>query len=116
MRDLYKTELAFRFRHDLNAMGLGYELRYLDRNGSLVAHELSNLTQTWTGAVLDASLEKRLNGRLTLNLTGYGLLGNREYRERFLYSAGATDGTVSRREQYSEVRDRRFKLSLRGSF
>ena len=116
MKDEYDSELAFRYRHDVDSIDLGYEFRYLSRRGDLAAHELSNLTRTWTGAVLDALIEKRISRRLSIKLAGYGILGNREYRQRILYSDGAIEGTVSRHERYAERRDRRFKLSLLGSF
>ena len=70
------------------------------------------------GPRLEAFAEKSLAYGLTLRVEGYGLMPNhnREYQDRILYVGDAANGVISRTEHYTEIRDRRFVVSLRGRF
>lgn len=116
MREALDYEASFGFRHDMTLWGMSYGASYSDRGGAFPINDIRESGFLSFGPLVDAFIEKKIFGGMTLRLDGYGLLKSKEYRSRTLYLDDAIAGTVLRTERYKEIRDRRFSLSLRGTF
>lgn len=114
----WKNELDLGFRHDITSAGISYGVKYQRRGGTVSYSDIRVQRIFARGPRLEAFFEKKLGYGLTARIDGYGLLPqrNREYQDRILYSDDVIAGTVLRTETYVERRDRRFTLSLRGTF
>jgi outer membrane receptor for ferrienterochelin and colicins len=116
--EVWPLEIDLGFRHDLTAWGMSYGLKYTDRHGDLPFTDIRVQKSEGQGPQLEAFAEKKLTGGLTLRVEGYGLIPQRSkfYQRRTLYSDDIIGGTVSRREAFVAREDRRFVVSLRGTF
>lgn len=106
------------FRHDITAWGLSYGMTYDERNGELISSDIRVTEFESQSPRIEAFVEKKLFGGLTLRAEGWGLIPkrSREYQRRTVYSDDVIRGTVSRREFFEDRLDRLFKISLRGTF
>jgi outer membrane receptor for ferrienterochelin and colicins len=118
VQNLWTDELDATFRHDITAWGFSYGTTFKMTEGRQVFSDARVLRFYERGPRLEAFVEKTLPYALTLRIEGYGLMPkhNREYQQRFLYVNDAANGILSRTERYTEIRDRRFVVSLRGRF
>ncbi len=111
--------LTVSFRHDLKAWGASYGFTYQRYGWTTIASDLIAREYYWIGPTLDAFVEKRLSPQLTLRLEVQNLV-DREEKTRLLYAqssvANGVNGPLGRFETYSENRDTRFALRLRGRF
>ena len=116
--NLWDQELDASIRHDVTHWGFSYGAKFIMSEGQQVFSDARVLRLFERGPRLEAFGEKSLPGGLTLRVEGYGLmpLHNREYQSRILYVGSAASGAVSRTEHYTETKDRRFVVSLRGRF
>jgi hypothetical protein len=109
-------ETSFGFRHDLTAWRASYGFDYLDVSGDQLVSDVRLWEMLGRGERLNAFVEKALWGSLSIRVDAYNLNGAREYKDRLLYTVSQLDGTISRTENYVEIRDRRFAVRLRGKF
>ena len=114
----WDSELDAAIRHDVTAWGFSYGAKLLMTEGPQITSDARVLRFYERGPRLEAFAEKSLPYGLTLRVEGYGLMPNhnREYQDRILYVGDAANGVISRTEHYTEIRDRRFVVSLRGRF
>ncbi len=117
-QNLWTDELDASFRHDVTAWGFSYGTTFKMSEGQQVFSDARVLRTFERGPRLEAFMEKSLPYKLTLRVEGYGLMPhhNREYQQRILYVNDAGNGIISRTERFTEIRDRRFVVSLRGRF
>ena len=118
VQSLWTDELDAVFRHDVPVWRLSYGATLKLTEGSQVFSDARVLRYFERGPRLEAFVEKSLPYALTLRIEGYGLMPkhNREYQQRILYVNDAGNGIISRAERFTEIRDRRFVVSLRGRF
>lgn len=114
----WDSELDLGLHHDVVAWGFSYGLKYQQRGGVIRASDIRVQKFDSRNAHLEAFAEKTLGYGLTLRAAGYGLMPphSRHYTSRVLYVGSVATGVVSRRETYTEHRDRLFMVSLRGTF
>ena len=116
MPNVYDSEITLGFRHDLNKLRAAYGATLLATTGELVNSDIRNLTYTSRDPRLQIFAEKGLPHDLTLRAEIYNLTGSPETGRRLLYTVSQANGAINRTESYTETKDTRFVLRLRGRF
>jgi len=116
MPNVYDSEITLGFRHDLNKLRAAYGATLLATTGELVNSDIRNLTYTSRDPRLQIFAEKGLPHDLTLRAEIYNLTGSPETGRRLLYTVSQANGAINRTESYTETKDTRFVLRLRGKF
>ncbi len=114
----WDSELDLGLRHDVVAWGFSYGMEYEQKTGTIQGSDIRVQKFDARNAHLQVFVEKTLGYGLTLRAEGHGLMPehSQHYRQRVLYVGSVATGVVSRRETYTEHRDRLFMVSLRGTF
>lgn len=112
----HEAEITVNFRHDLTGIDAAYGVNYVDTVGDLIISDIRNLDRLSRAGRLDVFMEKAIPLGLTLRLEAYNLTNSREFKSRSLYEVSQADGQLFRSERYTEIRDRRFAVKLRGTF
>ena len=114
----WDDEVDFSLRHDVTAWGMSCGGKLTATEGQQTFTDARVQRVFERGPKLEAFVEKKLWAGLTGRIDAYDLMPkhNREYQSRILYTRDIIDGAISRTERYTEIRDRRFVVSLRGRF
>lgn len=111
-----KLDWELGLQHDITRFGVSYGISYAQREGKSLESDLKNTAFLSSGSVVDAYIEKQLSDTISLRFDAYGVTKSKIYRDRIIYADNASDGGQLRTENYTESRDRRFSLSLKGVF
>ncbi len=112
----FVNEFQLGLRHDLTRWRAAYGVEAFETTGDQLLTDVRNFEYFSRGVRVNAFVEKTLWGGYSLRLDAYNLNGAREYKRRLLYSFSQLDGAIARTETYTELRDRRFAVRLRGKF
>ena len=85
------------------------------KKGQVLA-TIDPLTYTSRDPRLQIFAEKALPHDLTLRAEIYSITGSAEQGRRILYNVSQTNGAIYRTESYTETKDTRFVMRLRGNF
>ena len=111
-----RTNWSVGFRHDVSGIGLSYGL---DIKRLVGVNRTDNVRDRWRyedDIKMTAFLETRVFGSMTLRFDGARLLEDKARRTRTLYVTNVADGGLRRLEEYDQVADRLYTVTLRGSF
>ncbi len=115
-----KYQFDVSYRQDLRGLGASWGFSFKDTGVSSYSTDLVglNLQQQYLAVepVLEAFVEKSLSGATVLRIEVQNLSGVDERRSRFYSRYGVTPAPVLRSEAYTEDRDIRFAVRLRGVF
>jgi hypothetical protein len=109
-------EVSLGFRHDVTAWRASYGFDYLDTSGPQLVSDVRNWEELFRGERVNLFVEKTLWGNYSLRFDAYGVSASREFKNRRLFAVSQADGAIARSESFSEIRDRRFSVRLRGKF
>ena len=114
--NLWDNEYSFSFRHDLTKLKASYGFLYLATDGVNTTSDIRTLQILKRAPRLSVFAEKALPHDLTLRFEIYNLTGSQETSYRALYNVSQDNGAVNRTETYTETRDIRYVIRLRGKF
>lgn len=103
------------FRHDVARWRSAYGFSVRSTGRENITSDLLVTDYFRMEPALEAFFERTLTPRMTLRFEGMNLGRGPESRERFLYAVNAIDGRLRRVDTYSEHRDIRFSIRLRGN-
>jgi outer membrane receptor protein involved in Fe transport len=109
-------EFTVEYRHDVRSINLSYGFDYRDRGTDRIQSDLFSRDLFRPGPSLSAFTEKRVSDKLVLRAEAQNVIGGNEYRERQIFAVNQIDGLVRRLDRYSEYRDTRFAMILKGTF
>jgi len=116
----FQRQYELGMRHDVTKWGLSYGISSKFFGSSMPSRDLNFSYDLNLDPIIDIFIEKELFNGITLRFEGNGLFPSNENRTRTLYSVSNIDGVITRdvirTEYYDETRDRRYVISLRGTF
>ena len=116
----FRSQFELGMRHDVTQWGLSYGFTSKFFGSTRPFRDLNYSYDLNLDPIIDIFIEKELFKGITARFEANGIYPSNENRTRTLYSVSNSGGVITRNvirtEHYDEVRDRRFLLSLRGTF
>lgn len=116
MAQTWKSRTELGIRHDLADWNLSYGASYDQWGGDNLRSDWTEFRHFFRDPEYQAFIEKRFGATWTLRFDAFDIAKGSRNRTRDIYADGATDGSLSRFEEYYETRDRRYTISVTAAF